>query len=54
MNYHLIFIVTNCNKHICDSEWEMENKLCLVCSGLYDKILLQAGLKPKNIHYDGR
>lgn len=36
---------SNCKKHICDSEWEMESKLCLVCSGQYDLILLRAGVK---------
>jgi len=35
----------SCNKHICDSEWEMENKKCLVCSGVYAKILKAAGVK---------
>lgn len=38
---------SHCKKHICDSEWEMENKLCLVCSGQYNKILLHYGLKSK-------
>lgn len=36
-----------CNKHMADSEWEMENKLCHVCSGWYDRMLLHYGLKPK-------
>jgi len=37
----------NCKKHICDSEWEMAGKLCMVCSGQYDAILLKAGVKKK-------
>lgn len=38
---------SNCKKHICDSEWEMEPKLCLVCSGQYEIILRRAGVKTK-------
>lgn len=38
---------SKCNKHICDSEWEMADKLCLVCSGWYGRMLLHYGLKPK-------
>lgn len=33
---------------MCDSEWEIEPKLCMVCSGQYDMILLKAGVNKKN------
>jgi rRNA maturation endonuclease Nob1 len=39
---------TQCKKHLYDSEWEMEGKLCMVCSGQYDMILLKAGVKKNN------
>lgn len=47
--YELPFMIycSYCKKHICDSQWEMEPKLCVRCSGQYDKILLQAGVQPK-------
>lgn len=45
--YELPFIIycSNCKKHICDSEWEMEPKLCLTCSGDKEIILRRAGVK---------
>lgn len=30
-----------------DSEWEMEPKLCMMCSGQYDAILKKAGVIKK-------
>jgi|VirMetMinimDraft_7_1064189.scaffolds.fasta_scaffold04345_7 hypothetical protein len=36
-----------CKKHICDSDFEIEQKLCLVCSGQYDMILKKAGVIKK-------
>jgi hypothetical protein len=34
-----------CKKHICDSVFEMEPKLCMTCSGQYEKILTYYGVK---------
>ena len=42
-----VIYCSNCKKHICDSGWEMENKLCLVCSGQYEIILRKAGVNIK-------
>lgn len=38
---------SNCKKHICDSDFELEPKLCLVCSGQHDMILRKAGVIKK-------
>lgn len=37
-----------CKKHICDSDFEMDPKLCLACTGEYDRILKRSGI---NKHY---
>lgn len=53
--YELPFNIycSNCKKHICDSEWEMEQKLCMICSGQYDAILLRAGINKKSRNESG-
>lgn len=49
--YELPFQIfcSHCKKHICDSEFEMEPKLCMSCSGQYDRILNHFGVKPKKV-----
>lgn len=48
--YELPYIIycSHCKKHICDADFEMEPKLCLRCSGLYDRILARSGVKNKS------
>lgn len=39
----------NCKKHMYDSDFEMEPKLCLVCSGDYARLLTRAGIANNDI-----
>lgn len=39
----------NCKKHICDSDFEMDPKLCIRCSGEYERILNRFGVPQKDI-----
>lgn len=49
--YELPFVIncSNCKKHICDSDFEMDPKLCIRCTGEYKRTLTRIGVPQKEI-----
>ena len=47
LNYSIF--CENCKKHICDSDFEITDKLCMKCSGEYDRLLSRSGVSDAEI-----